>query len=259
MPVSVSLGLAPHTTITNTAVFSVPLLIEPGSASLALTIANHAPQAAVDAFTVLEDSTSGLEVLANDNDADGDALIANVIGIPDHGGTLINGSSVITYTPALNFVGTEVFTYIISDGYGGEDTAQVTLTVTNLNDPPIFTSAPVFTATQDTPYTYSVTATDPDLTHGDSLTITAATLPAWLMLSDHGDGTAALSGTPGNAQVGSHTVMLSVTDSPGLVVTQTFTLTVTNLNAPPAFTSTPSSLPPRIPFILTPSPPLTPT
>jgi hypothetical protein len=147
---------------------------------------------------------------------------------------------VVTYTPALDFAGTEVFTYSVSDGYGGLDTALVTMTVTGLNDPPVFTSTPTLTIMQGALYTYAITSTDPDLVYGDALTITAATLPAWLALTDHGDGTATLSGTPGNVQVGNHAVALSVSDSGGLEDTQAFTLIVINLNEPPAFTSTPA-------------------
>ena len=106
------------------------------------------------------------------------------------------------------------------------DTQNFTITVANVNDAPVFTSAPVLTAIQDVLYTYAVTADDPDLIHGDELTITATTLPAWLTLTDHGNGTATLTGTPMTADVGDHAVELLVTDSEGLTDTQTFTITV---------------------------------
>jgi GPH family glycoside/pentoside/hexuronide:cation symporter len=47
--------------------------------------------------------------------------------------------------------------------------------------------------------------------------------PAWLTLTDHGDGTATLSGTPSNADVGAHPVVLRVTDA---FTEQIFTITV---------------------------------
>ena len=80
------------------------------------------------------------------------------------------------------------------------------------------------TATLDTPYTYTVTAGDVDA--GDTLTLTAPTLPGWMTLIDHGDGTGTLAGTPGSAHVGEHPVILWVTDSGGLTATQSFTITV---------------------------------
>ncbi|MDX9956225.1 MAG: putative Ig domain-containing protein, partial [Anaerolineae bacterium] len=78
--------------------------------------------------------------------------------------------------------------------------------------------------------TATVTAADADLVFGDTLTLTATTLPAWLTLTDHGDGAsltlATLSGTPTGADGGSHTVVLRVTDSEGLFDTQSFSITV---------------------------------
>ena len=61
---------------------------------------------------------------------------------------------------------------------------------------------------------------------GDALTITAPVLPGWLSLTDHGDGTATLNGTPGNDDVGDHSVSLQVRDTAGLTGTQAFTITV---------------------------------
>ena len=90
----------------------------------------------------------------------------------------------------------------------------------------ILPPAPVPTATQGVRYTYAVVATDPDLAYGDALTITAPTLPAWLTLTDHGNGTAMLSGTPTSGHVGQHSVILRVTDRAGLSAEQSFTIQV---------------------------------
>ncbi|MBT0961739.1 Ig-like domain-containing protein, partial [Denitromonas iodatirespirans] len=65
---------------------------------------------------------------------------------------------------------------------------------------------------------------------------TAPTLPAWLTLTDNGDGTATLSGTPTNAEVGNHAVSLQVSDG-SLTATQNFTLTVSHTNSVPVITS----------------------
>jgi hypothetical protein len=52
-------------------------------------------------------------------------------------------------------------------------------------------------------------------------------------LTDNGDGTASLIGTPTNAEVGTHNVLLTVTDAGGLTDTQSFTITVSNTNDAP--------------------------
>lgn len=65
------------------------------------------------------------------------------------------------------------------------------------------------------------------------LTITAPVLPTWLTLADHGDGTATLLGTPTNDEVGEHEVVLQVVDGEGAVGTQSFKVTVANVNDQP--------------------------
>ncbi|MBN1814488.1 MAG: tandem-95 repeat protein [Anaerolineae bacterium] len=69
--------------------------------------------------------------------------------------------------------------------------------------------------------------------NGDLLAITAPTRPVWLALTDHGGGSATLSGTPTDDHVGVHAVALLVTDSGGLTDTQSFTITVANVNDAP--------------------------
>jgi hypothetical protein len=101
--------------------------------------------------------------------------------------------------------------------------------------PPRFTSDPVTVATQDTPFAYAVTADDPEC---EELAIIAPQIPDWLELVDNGDGTAGVSGTPGNTDVGANAVRLVATDSSGLTVDQAFTINVANVNDAPVFTST---------------------
>ena len=134
---------------------------------------------------------------------------------------------VITVSGALTAplaAGTYTNTAIVSaagDAPAENNTGTITFTVSNVA--PAFTSAPVVTATQGAPYTVTVAAEDGN---GDALTIAAPTLPGWLAFTDHGGGAATLSGTPTDANVGDHAVVLRVTDSGGLADTQAFTVTV---------------------------------
>jgi hypothetical protein len=101
--------------------------------------ANIPPVADDDTFAVDEDSFANpLDVLDGDTDANGDTLTITAVGTPDSGGAAVNGGTVITYTPLTGFVGDEVFTYTVSDGNGGHDTALVTVTVVSgINSPPV--------------------------------------------------------------------------------------------------------------------------
>ena len=93
----------------------------------------------------------GADLLANDTDSDGDTLsITGVSALSSLGAAVIlNGDGTIGYDPsgALNYLSEgeiveDTFTYTISDGNGGTDTATVTFTVVGVNDGP---TAPVDT------------------------------------------------------------------------------------------------------------------
>jgi hypothetical protein len=107
-----------------------------------------------------------------------------------------------------------------------------TITVADANDAPSFSSTAVVSVTAGTSYSYTVATNDPDT--GDTRTITATTLPSWLTLTDNGNGTATLAGTPQTANVGSHSVALRVADAAGASATQTFTVNVAAAAAPPS-------------------------
>jgi len=70
-------------------------------------------------------------VLANDTDADGDSLTAVMLTQPIRGGITFNSDGSFRYRLNDEFVGTVIFTYQVSDGNGGTDTATVTITVVN--------------------------------------------------------------------------------------------------------------------------------
>lgn len=110
--------------------------VDPTPSTLPLNIA---PVAADDSFSVLEDQSLQATVLANDVDADGDALTAIAFsGVSAGGGSVTmqaNGSFV--YTPALHFSGADSFEYTVSDGNGGTSTAAVNLAVTGVADAPV--------------------------------------------------------------------------------------------------------------------------
>jgi hypothetical protein len=78
------------------------------------------------------------------------------------------------------------------------------------------------------------------------------TLPAWLTLSDHGDGTATLEGIPTATDVGDHLAVLQVSDSQSSD-TQFFTLTVKMLELTATVLYLPlviKSLPPTSPDLI---------
>jgi len=117
---------------------------------------------------------------------------------------------------------------------GGSDDKAVEIIEEILNSAPTISSIAVTTVESGTAYSYSLVAADAD---GDTLTMSAANLPAWLTF-DSATGT--LSGTPSDADAGDTAVTLTVSDGTD-DITQAFTITVTlpvAVNNAPVITST---------------------
>ena len=133
-----------------TALFAANWAGAESNRSAAVTVQNDAPAAVADSYAVTEDSplsvTSGA-VLANDTDAEGDALSAVLVTGPAHGAIALSGNGTFTYTPEANFNGSDTFRYKANDGGSDSNVVNVTLTVAAVNDAP----ANIIPAAQQTP------------------------------------------------------------------------------------------------------------
>jgi len=91
---------------------------------------NVAPVAQNDAYNAQGSLTVGaaLGVLANDSDANGDALTVAIDSGPRKGALALSPDGAFTYTPRARFSGTDSFTYVVSDGVE-TDTGSVAITV----------------------------------------------------------------------------------------------------------------------------------
>ena len=138
--------------------------------SVTVTSVNDAPNAINDSMTMSEDTPVVVSVLANDTDPDADPLVITTAAPTAAHGTVSCTASACTYTPAANYHGTDSFTYSISDGHGGTDTATVSVTVTSVNDAPNAVNDSTTTPV-DTQVEVSVLANDTDV-DGDTLTVT---------------------------------------------------------------------------------------
>jgi VCBS repeat-containing protein len=136
---------------------------------------NNYPVAAPDSMKVPRQGTvtvlnSGYQsLLANDSDADGDALtvVSPAALETEHGYVAIaeDGSFSYTHKEGDNSL-SDSFTYTVSDGHGGTDSAQVEITITppEGDHPPVLTS-PAFspsTGTAHDPVTFAINYRDED-------------------------------------------------------------------------------------------------
>ncbi|MCD6161146.1 MAG: cadherin-like domain-containing protein [candidate division Zixibacteria bacterium] len=93
---------------------------------------NTAPVAVADGYNVHTDSiltVAAPGVLANDTDADDDALTAVIVGNPSNGVLALNANGSFTYDADADFVGVDTFTYRANDGTENSNTVNVIITV----------------------------------------------------------------------------------------------------------------------------------
>jgi Ca2+-binding RTX toxin-like protein len=227
---------------------SVVLIVDDGTSfamqsfSIDVAAINHAPAFTSDAvLTATSEQVYTYNITATDSD--GNPLSMNAQVLPtwltftDHG----DGTATLTGTPTNANVGTNHVELKLSDGQPNSlntyDLQYFDIDVSAINHAPTFSSTAVTTATSESLYSYTITGSDSD---GDPVTFDNLTLPAWLTLVDHGDGTATLSGTPTNADAASNadnTVLLIVDDGTD-IDTQLFSIDVTAINHAPTFSST---------------------
>ena len=183
---------------------------------------NEAPVAEPDTAVVDEDNSVTIDVLANDQDPDGDPLTLVSVSDPVNGTAAIVGGEIV-YTPDPDFNGTETLTYTVTDPNGSTDTATVTITVNPVNDAPVAAddAAWVLEDTTTTLYPFD-NDYDPD---GDTIAITGTPVSsAGGTVSVNPNGT--IDYTPPADFNGTDTISYTITDPDGLTDTATITVTV---------------------------------
>ncbi|HEX8824566.1 MAG TPA: Ig-like domain-containing protein, partial [Archangium sp.] len=189
-------------------------------------VLNSSPDAVDDAVTVAEDSgATVVDVLANDST--GEPLTVTAVMQPASGGSVTLEGGVVRFTPAPHFNGPVMFTYTVSDGNGGTDTATVAVMVLAVNDPPTGVADTFSVPAGSAPKTLDVLANDtsaPDT--GETLTVAAVTQPAsggTVSVAPNGTGVVF---TPTPGFTGAVTFTYTVSDGNGGTAIVTVTVTV---------------------------------
>jgi VCBS repeat-containing protein len=217
--------------------------------TITISAANDAPVAVNDSVFVVEDTSTGLNVLVNDSDIDLDTLHVLSVGPAEHGtASVLFGGLTVRYVPDSNYFGADSFDYTITDGFGGTSTATVTVTVSAVNDIPSCSIDDITVATdEDVALALSFSCTDvegaPTIygigtgpTHGSivSLDTAAGTFSYLPALNYNGMDSFTIIGSDGVATSSPITVSVSVgavNDAPLAVadaysVTEDTTLTI---------------------------------
>mgnify|MGYP001221668500 CR=1 FL=1 len=154
---------------------------------------NAAPTTAVDTASTGPGQAVTVNVLANDSDGDGDTLTVTGVSQPQFGTATVSGNGQsVTYTPNVDFVGDDQFTYFVSDGQGGTASGTVRVTVNGANGQNRAPTANDDSATtnQGIAITIAVLANDSDA-DGDALTVTGVGQPQFGTATVSGNGQSA--------------------------------------------------------------------
>ena len=248
--VVVNPGLAGGSTITNAAGLSyvghqTSIAFTGSSNTVSTPVPNSAPIANADSPTTPAGTPVTVDVLANDTDANADALTITSTTVPAHGTDSVVAGRIL-YTPTVGYNGTDSFTYTISDGHGGTSTATVSVTVTALPvvPPVVVPAAPAApsavsdaaTTSFGQPVTINVLANDSSGTAGTAPTIVAGSITPPVDSSGTTRGTVNVVGgqlvfMPSAGFAGTVTFSYSVTSALGGTSTASVTVTVKALAA----------------------------
>ncbi|MEO8671626.1 MAG: Ig-like domain-containing protein [Tahibacter sp.] len=192
--------------------------------------ANRPPDARDDALALAQNaSATSIAVLANDIDPDGDPLTITAVSAASHGTASLAGG-VVSYAPAAGYTGVDSFTYTISDGFGGTDTATVAITVGAANRPPVAQNDSAV-ASGVTPVRIAVLANDSD-PDGDALTLQTVGTPAHGAAVKNTDGSVSYTANAG--YVGSDSFSYTISDGHGGSATAQVSVAVSGAgNRPP--------------------------
>jgi VCBS repeat-containing protein len=197
-----------------------------------VTVANVAPVALGDAYSTIEETqlVVGLPgVLGNDSDANEDTLAAVLDTTAPNGTLVLNADGSFTYTPDVDFFGTDTFTYHANDGLLDSEVVTETITVASVNDAPVAVED-TYSMDEDTIMAVAAPGvlandTDPD---GDMLTVVLVTdvLNGTLTLNAVGSFTY----TPNADFFGTDTFTYMANDGTSDSNVVTVTITVTDMS-----------------------------
>jgi VCBS repeat-containing protein len=182
-------------------------IVDPGGVAVLLT-SNTMPVAQADVVRVKRNESILIDALANDSDADGDALSIGV-ATAIFGEVTLTADNQLNYQSKADFIGLDTLVYTLSDGNGGSDSGTVSITV-YLNDEPVALDD---SAETDDRSAIIITVLDNDSdADGDSLTIVSATVDEGSVTINENN---TLTYTPDNGFDGTATISYTIDDGQG--------------------------------------------
>jgi hypothetical protein len=200
---------------------------------------NDPPVAQEDITTLNEDDPSAIiDVLANDNDLDGNLIPSSValVDQPGKGTVSVSLDGKIVYISQANEHGSDSFTYTVQDNEGGTSAVTtVNVTINPVNDAPVAIDDGNLTLDEDTAIDIDVLANDTDIdSPKQTLTVEIVDAP------DHGIATVNIDGSvhyvSNDDYNGTDSFTYRLKDSDNAYSAEphaTVTLTINPINDPP--------------------------
>lgn len=134
------------------------LLLAATIAVAIITFKNNPPAAEPNSVNIQEDTPTQIALKARDRDRDD--LDYKIIAEPEHG-TISGKTPNLTYTPYQDYIGPDSLKFMVSDGRLDSNSAEVSINVTPVNDPPSANQQTV-SITADKSLTITLTGSDKD-------------------------------------------------------------------------------------------------
>ncbi len=197
--------------------------------TIVVTDVNDAPAiVSAPVLVATEGSLYSYDVDAIDPD---DASLMYSLTTAPAGMTVNSATGLIQWTPTTATPAVNPVTVHVTDGRGGNDSQAFSVTVTNVNDDPVFDSTPLKGGIELMLYSYDANATDEE---GDTISFSLLAAPAGMAINS---ASGLVQWTPQAGNQGDHTVTIQASDTNGGHAEQTYTLTIRQANQTPVFTS----------------------
>lgn len=222
-------------------VLAVPSITTPAEAGTpfvaAVTLAPKAPLGRRDTATMPEDTSQQVDVLANDSTPVGGLTVQHVTS-PAHGKVTVGSNGVLTYTPAIGFVGTDRFGYSTVNDFGGSAHASVNITVTEVAP----TLSPVQLDTKENSAVSFDALSRATAAQGNTVHLSAVGTPHHGTAAIGRDGTVTY--TPEHDYAGPDSFSYTITDNHGGTATADVTVAVAATPSRPTSSPAPTTTAP---------------
>jgi len=203
--------------------------------NLVIKRVEHDPVAGDNNITIAEDTAVDIDFTAVISDLNNDALTITAVGDAAHGTVTLN-NGVVHYVPALNYNGSDSFSYTVTDATGRSATGSVNVTVTAVDDATEWhTTANLGTQFEDFG-AFTVTLDASDVDGNVSYSLVSYTVGVIATLSD-----ATLTINSVENAYGTQEIVVAASEG-GVDSNLTLTLEIIAVDDPTVWNNTPSTL-----------------